>query len=131
MSLAEINKTIRGELATGNADGLAMSYSSPLWDRSQALGDEDEVAKELDAVLKKHGASRLVVGHTVSPEGIAVAAGGRLIRCDVGMCSYYGGPAACLIVEKGVFYEVAAPKGRRKLDLAPAPARPRPDPSAP
>jgi hypothetical protein len=103
-----------------------MSFSSPLWDRTLTLGDEDEAAKQLDAVLKKYDARRLVVGHTVSPKGILTAAGGRLIRIDVGMCEYYGGPAACLVVEKGTFSEVAHPKRKRKLELEAPATQPAP-----
>ncbi len=121
-SLAEINQAIRQELQKGDEDGLAMSYSGPLWNRSLALGG-DEVAKELDAVLKKYGASRMVVGHTPSPKGIHAVAGGRLLCIDVGMSrTYLEGPATCLVIEKGDFYEVTHPKVKRKLDF-PAPSR--------
>jgi hypothetical protein len=126
LSLAQINKAIREELQKGDTEGLAMSFSSPLWDRTLTLGDEDEAAKQLDAVLKKYDARRLVVGHTVSPKGILTAAGGRLIRIDVGMCEYYGGPAACLVVEKGIFYEVTHPKTKRKLELEAPATQPAP-----
>jgi hypothetical protein len=120
-SLREINGTVQKELGKDDEDGLAMGYSGPLWNRSLALGDEEEVAQALDEVFAKYGAKHMVVGHTVSTEGIAVRAGGRLIRVDVGMCRYYGSrPAACLVIEKGVFYEVRHPDIKRKLSLAPA-----------
>jgi hypothetical protein len=59
----------------------------------------------------------MVVGHTVSRQGILVRAHGRLIRIDVGMFSGFGGPAACLVVENGVFYEVRHPDTKQKLPL--------------
>ena len=123
-SLREINDAIRKELATGDEDGLATSSSGPLWTRFLARGDAEGVAKALDEVFAKYGAKRMVIAHTVSTKGIATRAGGRLIRVDVGMCEYYGGPAACLVIEKGVFYEARHPNTKRKLDLeraSPAP----------
>lgn len=130
MSLREINEAVRRELAKGDEDGLAMRYDGPLWDRSLALGDDEEAAQELESVLKKHQAARMVVGHTVSRDGVEVRAGGRLIRIDVGMCQYYGGPAACLVIEKGVLYEVRHPREKRRLELAPAAPRPAARPAA-
>jgi hypothetical protein len=130
MSLAQINKTIRQELQEGDTTGIASSDTGPLWDRTLTFGDEEEVASQLEAVLKRYDAKRMIVGHSVWPEGIVSRAGGRLVRIDVGMSEFYGGPAACLVVEKGVFYEVRHPKIKRKLSLeapvAPAPRALRP-----
>ncbi len=127
LSLREINDTIRKELGKDDEDGLATSYTGPLWTRFLALGDEEEVVKALDEVFAKFGAKRMVVGHTVSSEGVSVRAGGRLIRADVGL--FFGGPAACLVIEKGVFYEATHSKGKRKLDLGPVPRKvPAPEP---
>ena len=117
LSLAEINKTVRDELLRGEKEGIAESSSGPLWNRALALDDEAEVAKQLAVVLKACGANRMVIAHTVSRDGVMAAAGGRLIRVDVGMAECYGGPAACLVIEKGAFYEVRHPKARRKLQL--------------
>jgi hypothetical protein len=116
-SPAEINKAVREELEKGDDKGIAMHPSGPLWDRTLATGDEDEVSKQLEEVLKGYDAQRMVVGHTVSTTGVVARAGGRLIRIDVGMFSGFGGPAACLVVEKGAFYEVRHPDTKRKLPL--------------
>ena len=121
-SLTEINQAVREDLEKGRRNGISMHPAGPLWDRSLALGDEDEVAKQLQEVLKRYDANRMVIGHTVATRGVFSRAGGRLIRIDVGMCRYYGGPAACLVVEKGVFYEVRHPDKKRKLPLK-APAK--------
>ena len=96
-----------------------------MWNRSLALGGEDQVSRQLEEVLKGYGAHRMVVAHTVSIEGVATRAGGRLIRIDVGMSEFYGGPAACLVVEKGVFYEVRHPDTKRKLKLDVSVGKPR------
>lgn len=121
-SLEEINQSVRDDLAKGRKNGLAMDPSGPLWDRTLAAGNEDEASGQLDDVLARLGAHRMVVGHTVSIRGILVRVGGRLIRIDVGMYSGYGGPAACLVVENGECYEVRHPGARRKL-LLEAPVR--------
>ncbi len=115
-SLTEINMAVRKELKKGDMTGV-LDSGGPLWSRAFALGDEDEVSKQLKVVLKQYDANRMVVGHTVSTGGVFARAGGRLIRIDVGMSGCYGGPAACLVVEKGVFYEVRHPDKKRKLPL--------------
>jgi hypothetical protein len=117
LTMAGINRAVREELAKGDETGLASDPSGPLWTRDPALDDEAEVAKQLAAVLKKYEARRMVVGHTVETAGIRWRPGGRLIRIDVGMSAIYGGPAACLVVGKGVFYEVRHPNQKRRLDL--------------
>jgi hypothetical protein len=121
-SAAEINRTVRDELLRGVQDGIAAAADGPLWDRSLVVDDEDEVAKRLEGMLKAYGARRMVVGHTVSPEGVSARAGGRLVMIDVGLSKLYGGPAACLVVEKGTLYEVRHPGVKRKLPLE-APAK--------
>jgi len=121
MSLREINDAIRKELAAGDEDGLATSPLGPLWTRFLARGNSDDVARALDEVFAKYGARRMVIAHTVSTKGVATRADGRLIRVDVGMCAYYRGPAACLVIEKGAFYEARHPNARRRLDLDAAP----------
>lgn len=115
-SLTEINVAVRKELENGEG-GIASNSGGPVWSRALALGDEDEVAKHLKVVLKLYDANRMVVGHTVSTDGVFARAEDRLIRIDVGMSGCYGGPAACLVVEKGVFYEVRHPDKKRKLPL--------------
>ncbi len=130
MSLRKINEAIRKDLAKGDADGLATDPDGPLWDRSLPLGETSEVAGPLNAVLKRHRARRMIVAHTVCPDGVLVQHGGRLIRVDVGMCAYYGGPAACLVVEKGLFYEVRHPGKKRRLAIGTATTRPATAPAS-
>jgi len=127
-SLAEINETVRRELREGVTTGLCWDERGPLWDRFLSLGDEEVVARELDAVLRRHGASRMVVAHTVETEGVTARAGGRLLRIDVGMSSYYGGPAACLVIENGDLYEVRHPDVKRKLNVKTPEPIPVPEP---
>ena len=127
-SIAEINKTVRKELDNGDPRGLVNDPDGPIWTRKLALGDEDDIAPQLDQVLKLLKASHIVIGHTVETEGVITRADGRLIRIDVGMSACYGGPAACLVVEKGIFYEVRHPDKKRKLDIK-TPAKKAPVPA--
>jgi hypothetical protein len=120
LSLGQINARIRQELAKGTPGGLAEHDSGPLWDREMAFLSDREGAEVLDPVLKAYGVRRMIVGHNVTLDGVQAAAGGRVIRIDVGMCEYYGGPAACLLVEKGAFYEIRPGRPRRPLDLSAA-----------
>jgi len=129
MSLTELNKAIRAELSKNDAQGIAMDPDGPLWTRALVAADAEGPSGEfLDAVLKAYGVKHMVVGHTVSTEGILVEASGRLIRIDVGMSGYYGGPAACLVVDKGAWYEVrrnenGQPEKRRLRQEAAMPVR--------
>jgi hypothetical protein len=131
MSLAEINKAVREALEKGDANGILMDSTGPLWDRILAMDDEGLVAKDLDIVFKAFGASQMVVGHTVSTDGIMTRAEGRLIRIDVGMSGCYGGPAACLVVEKGAFYEVVVGRQKPRLLLKASASRPAASQPAP
>ena len=116
-SIADINKAVREDLDKGAERGITTNPAGPLWNRSLAVGDEARVSRQLEKVLKGYSANRMVIAHTVSTEGVEARAGGRLIRIDVGMSKHYGGPAACLVVEKGVFYEARHPDKKRKLKL--------------
>ena len=55
--------------------------------------------EELELVLSRYGAQRLVVGHTPSMKGIVAELDGRLIRVDTGASAHYGGPRSYLVIE--------------------------------
>jgi hypothetical protein len=115
MGLDNVNQTIRRELARGDRQGLAADKAGPLWSRDLAVRDDQEVVPVLAASLKACGAEGMVVGHTVSKQGVIASAGGRLIHIDVGMTGAFGGPASCLLIEKGVFYKIEA--GKKNVPL--------------
>ena len=116
MSLDDINKGVREGLKTGG--GMARDSGGPLWYRGLARGDDRGVAGQLKPVFKTHKAKHIVIGHTVTgSRQIVPKAGGKVICIDVGMSKAYGGPAACLLIEKGVYYGVYAGKGAVKLDV--------------
>jgi len=75
----------------------------PTWFRGQALCNPYAEDENLDAALDALAVSRVVVGHTTSPTGRALARfDGRVILLDAGMLRavYQGSPAA-LVIEDG------------------------------
>jgi hypothetical protein len=82
----------------------------PLWFRGLAQGDPS-LLPHLEALLKRHGARRMVVGHTPTEGLVFPRYGGRLIQIDVGMSKIYGGPPAALLIEDGKL--IALHRGRR------------------
>ena len=97
--LDDVNLTARCWL-DGQAGGpmdppLALaSDSSPVWTR--AYGMPDVECTQVDTVLAKLNAKRMVVGHTVQPNRINAACDGKLWRIDVGLAKLYGGPIEVL-----------------------------------
>jgi hypothetical protein len=69
---------------------------SPVWDRRYALEDDDAVCARLDEALALVPAHRMVVGHTVQPNGISSACDARVWRIDVGLAALYDGPIEAL-----------------------------------
>lgn len=123
MSLDQINDAVRQDLQSGSKKGLAMNSGGPLWYRRLATEPGAEVAAALDPVLQAMGAARIVVGHTVSKDIIQIRAGGRVIMIDVGMSAAYGGRAACLVIENGIFTAVYGDE-RVVLEIEPPEALP-------
>lgn len=72
------------------------SDESPVWTRAYG-GDDVDCAVVKDA-LGKLGVKRMVVGHTVQPQGINAQCDGALWRIDVGLSKVYGGPIQALEV---------------------------------
>jgi len=114
MSLDEINKGVRQGLQAGG--GMGRDKAGPLWYRGLAKGNDEGVAKQVEPIFKMHEAKHIVIGHSVAGR-IVPKAGGKVILIDVGMSKAYGGPAACLLIEKGVYYGVYAGKGAVKLNV--------------
>ena len=106
MPVDTINARVREELEdfaklTG---GVAMDPEGPLWFRGLAHDDEAKLAAHVDAVLAKHGVKRIVIGHSPTSSAVLPRFGGKVILIDVGLSKVYGGPPACLILEKGTAY---------------------------
>ncbi|EDL49156.1 metallophosphoesterase [Erythrobacter sp. SD-21] len=80
--------------------GNVMRQPAPVEAADEEAGGDDTPrlgrVEELALVLSRYGARQLVVAHTPSMTGIVAELGGRLIRIDTGISSYYGGPASYL-----------------------------------
>jgi hypothetical protein len=111
LPIDEINR--RAAAAMAVADDSPKSILNdplgPLWYRGLVARDPDAEAaraaaprpgpsfsNEVNVVLGNYGAKRLVIGHTPSLSGIAITNGGKLIRIDTGISSFYGGPLTWL-----------------------------------
>ncbi|MFN0181032.1 MAG: metallophosphoesterase [Gemmatimonadales bacterium] len=105
--LAELNAKVRAALAPdapADKGNIAEDPEGPLWFRGLATGDEVTLSAHLDSVLAAFGVSRLVIGHTVTAGAVMPRFGGKVLMIDVGLSATYGGPAACLVIERGKRY---------------------------
>lgn len=83
---------------------LALNPESPLWFRGYATWTSEEGAAHMDAVLKRHRAARIVVGHTILGSfRITPRFSARVFLIDTGMLSSYyrGGRASALDLQDG------------------------------
>jgi hypothetical protein len=101
--LEEVNQEDRcwlaGELPSLQAPSALTSDDSPVWTRGYGFYPVD--CAQLAQVLQTVGVKRMVVGHTVQPEGITSACDGALWRIDVGLGAHYGGPIEVLELSGG------------------------------
>ncbi|CCM03075.1 uncharacterized protein FIBRA_05195 [Fibroporia radiculosa] len=70
----------------------------PLWYRGWALDPEEKVCAEVDAVLKKTGTRRMIMGHTPDFEKIVSRCDGKIIVIDTGISHAYGGALSALSI---------------------------------
>ncbi len=125
-SLAEINAQMREELADPSRAAVVMVIDSegPFWYRGLALEGEATLEVHLENLFRKHGAQRIVIGHTVTAGAVIPRFGGRVVLIDVGLSVFYGGRRACLILEGGQAYalhrgeKLKLPSGNRSDFLA-------------
>jgi len=82
---------------TGLPPAVVAGESGPIWLRLYSDGIPlASACDELNRVLARLNAKRLVVGHTVQQRGINSACGGKVWRIDVGLSRHYGGAPAAL-----------------------------------
>jgi len=139
MSPEVINDTIRkelGEFSSARAI-VARDSAGPLWDRQLAEGDEVQLAPQVDLVLKNFGVQRIVIGHTTTLTTVIPRFGCKVILDDVGLSRVYGGPPACLVIQKdgayalhrGKMLKIPCDSGKGLLEYLRAAAALDPQPS--
>jgi hypothetical protein len=103
---SEMNKTIQRELSDPSRlpPGLTTDIQGPLWYRGFAEDDESSLETHLQSVLRFHGVTRMVIGHTVTRTAILPRFGARVVNTDLGLSRFYGRPPACLVLEGGSGY---------------------------
>ena len=106
--IGKLNQEVQRELTDFSLLklGVALDPEGPLWYRGLAQDDERAEEPHLQAMLKNHGASRVVIGHTPTAGAIMPRFGGRVVMIDVGMSAAYGGRLACLLIEGGKAYAI-------------------------
>ena len=114
LSLDRINAEIRKALQDGRTRSGLLGSSGPMWYRGWATQHVADVAAQCDPVFKRYGVKHAVIGHTPQ-RGITPLGNGRVIAIDTGMCAYYGGQAAALVIEKARYRAVYP--GRKPVAL--------------
>jgi len=111
-------------------DAEVFTVKGPTWFRGQALCYPYTEATNVDAALAKLGVSRVVTGHTVSPNGRVLSRfDGRVVLLDTGMLrSVYEGSPAALIFEEGRWTVAYADRPGQRLqpEVLPRAVGPRP-----
>jgi Calcineurin-like phosphoesterase len=82
--------------------------SSPVWTR--AFGTSEVDCGMVRRALAELGSTRMVIGHTVQPDGISSECDGALWRIDVGLAALYGGPIQVLQISGGVVTVLRGPR---------------------
>ena len=80
---------------------ILLASDGPVWSRHYSDDPDVEDCRLLESALDGLGANRMVVGHTVSREGISPACGDKIWRVDVGLAEHYGGSPAVLEFQNG------------------------------
>jgi hypothetical protein len=80
---------------------ILLASDGPVWSRHYSDDPDIEDCRLLEDVLGDLGARRMVVGHTVSREGISPACEDKVWRIDVGLARHYGGSPAVLELQNG------------------------------
>lgn len=103
LDLETINLHAREELEDLNKlqGGILRDTEGPLWYRGWAKEEEASLIHHLMNILNRHGARRMVIGHTPTDGAVIPRFSGRILMVDVGLSSYYGSRMACLVIENG------------------------------
>ena len=100
-----VRAALKGAPAPAFPDILT-NQDGPLWYRGLALNDEMTETANLEAVLARHGAARIVLGHTKRASMVLPRFDGRVILTDIAVPENFVDPHAYLIQENGVLTTV-------------------------
>jgi hypothetical protein len=84
----EVRAWLRGERALPK---IAVAEDGPVWSRAYSAAPSTTECAELDKVLERLGAKRMVMGHTPQKPDISPACSEKAWRIDTGMSKHYGG----------------------------------------
>jgi hypothetical protein len=97
---AAVRAALRGAPDAAYPDILE-NQEGPLWYRGLSLNAEEAERAHLEALLGRHGVTRIVVGHTKVTSTVLPRFGGRVLVADIGVPSGHTDPHAFLIIENG------------------------------
>lgn len=96
-----INELVRSEIARGWAEPSGiLSGTGPVWFRGLAVDRGSAILRVLEETLETNDVDFIVIGHTVSIEGIATRFSGRVVMIDTGISECYGGAAQYLELDQ-------------------------------
>nr|WP_255486431.1 MULTISPECIES: metallophosphoesterase [unclassified Luteimonas] len=105
-SLESMTTMARAALGGGDPDapGILRDEAGPLWYRGLAGVDPAASTETVDAILGRHGAAHVVIGHTPTDGVIWPRLAGRVIMIDTGISAAYGGHVGWLeVTREGLF----------------------------
>ena len=98
--LDRLNDEVRDWLlGRGEPPAFIHTGESPTWTRSYSDEVDADDCLQLEEVLERLGATRMIVGHTVQEDGISPICEGKVWCIDSGMSDYYGGRIEVLEIE--------------------------------
>jgi len=100
--LDRLNAEVRDWLlGMGEPPEFIHNGNSPTWTRDYSDDVDADDCLQLEEVLQRLGAERMIVGHTVQENGITPLCDGKVWCIDSGMSEYYGGRIEVLEIEGG------------------------------
>lgn len=107
-----INNIVRDEISRNwvNPSGI-LSSSGPVWFRGLATDRGSAILRVLEETLDSNAADFVVIGHTVSIEGISTLFRGRVVMIDTGISECYGGMSQYLELDQQG-YKIYSLEGR-------------------
>jgi hypothetical protein len=98
--IERLNREVRDWLlGQGEAPDFIHTSKSPTWTRTYSDEVDSNDCLQLEEVLGRMGAARMVVGHTVQKDGITPVCEGRVWCIDSGISEYYGNRVEVLEID--------------------------------